>query len=84
MVLDEDTRCWLIITTADPIGKWMLLHPMKKKQWALLFMFAIKMMVEEFSACCCFHYIVMSFKIMTEYCFEKNSKQKKNAGLENT
>ena len=45
-------------------------------------------MVDNFTACCYFHYytasIAMSFKIMAQHCFVKGFKKKEKCMLKNT
>ena len=48
-------------------------------------MFAIKMIVDNYAACCCSHCvvvnIVMSFKVMMEHCFAKEFKTEEKSKL---
>ena len=51
-------------------------------------MFAIKTIVDNLAACCCFHYrvanIAMSFRITTEHYFLKKFKTEEKCMLKNT
>ena len=61
--------------------KSSFLHQLQKSVMGLHCLFVMKMVVDNFSACCCSHYVVasfaMSFKVMAEHCCVKKFKTEK-------